>query len=1236
MARSSQNHALSALSRFSAQLRKNEDISVREGSRHGYVRANSGRDVSVRAGKALSTVAPPLFKELSDLKPAERGRLATALHGIWQQQQRVVVKVVSHRMDCSFMLEQVGEVWSRLAHPNIVACSVADTFPASAVTSLPHVAELVPRPTDAEAVLQTWLVLERCDNGSLACVLAQRAALQAAARRAVTASAGPAADGKGSSPAKYIARRLGRFSRPSRGRRRSTETADDGPNTNTSSVAGGDGKGEVTSSAPAEPSLASEASPAGDTSAGEALQSPSPQTQPSPASQPASMGSQQSSLVKQLTALGAATAGEEGAEAGLPGLLSVSEILSIAHDVASGLAYLHSLDLCHGDLRAENVMMQTVVLPSSARSLPTAAGGPGNPGCDVQAADGAGGDGDAGDGGGMSMDPEVPDNAAAASGVELRGGSAGGAIPAHGRTPSGVDDVLVAMYNSGNSDVADPYGGAGGPRRQHTYVSSYAGTMTASVAAADSSAHAWSSSLRHSAGYMSGSTFASTVTTGLAAHATGGVGGVHFRMSGFDPSSVDEKVGLTAPYVSGTAGAAPAPQQPAFGTATSGRAGGSVHGGGGGGGGSHRGGGPGAGGGDGGSVQTRQLPNLLPSPALAPGAAAGGEGSGGPQPAPAADGALVSPFAAHALARTSSLGPRGQGPSGAGAGPATPGMQLGHGGTPFVRKPSTNSLSGNQPNSANDMSAMSKTLSGLTAWPESPQEGRNVSHLSAAGAADRSSVSSGAGGLSRSIAASSLGAATPPRKPTIVGGLKTALTAPDAAARPSPARQPAAGAAAAAGEYPRQGSSPGPLPEPRRDVNDGAASRGLAAASTPAASGGVGPNLALRSVATSGVGGSQAGAAVRFPECSLPDDSRSTGGPAVQAVLARTVATARLPGDPEEILDPAVITPRIIAVHAIDSPITRISSPARSQLVGCSPPEDGLTSGPASGPASRPASSPETDAGSNPATPTAHGVESSDRSRTSVGLVCTIAGRNSRRCSAPPVVALPVIRKVAKLTDPWLSLACLPADIAGGAWSPEAAAAVGAVSGADISHLPPELLLSGRLHPASDVYSLGVLMWRMLSPSGEAPYSKLLPAEVAYKVVACGMRPAFSPVIPEQLRRLVEDCWQSDPAARPSVQQLLSRLADLQPHAAALQRQWRERQTLFGAVATMPISAVAVLPLRGEHNEIAARWAEVAGIRLQRSNSLSWGGAGGRGGAGASGGGAGGPQQQQQQQRRGA
>lgn len=53
--------------------------------------------------------------------------------------QRCVVKVMAHSEACAFMLEQVAEVWTRLAHPHVVACLAADTMLASDAARTSHV-----------------------------------------------------------------------------------------------------------------------------------------------------------------------------------------------------------------------------------------------------------------------------------------------------------------------------------------------------------------------------------------------------------------------------------------------------------------------------------------------------------------------------------------------------------------------------------------------------------------------------------------------------------------------------------------------------------------------------------------------------------------------------------------------------------------------------------------------------------------------------------------------------------------------------------------------------------------------------------------------------------------------------------------------------------------------------------------------------------------------------------------
>ncbi|GIL61019.1 hypothetical protein Vafri_15442 [Volvox africanus] len=221
------------------------------------------------------------------------------------------------------------------------------------------------------------------------------------------------------------------------------------------------------------------------------------------------------------------------------------------------------------------------------------------------------------------------------------------------------------------------------------------------------------------------------------------------------------------------------------------------------------------------------------------------------------------------------------------------------------------------------------------------------------------------------------------------------------------------------------------------------------------------------------------------------------------------------------------------------------------------------------------------------------------------GGACIKAEHQDFCSSGPLVVAAPSVylHRVAKLTEPGVTLARMLAGCAGGPWTPEAVEALGTTSGSDVSHVPPELLLTGQLQPSSDVYSLGFLLWRMLSTTGEAPYSNHRAVEVAYKVVGCGMRPSLPPAVPEPLRCLVEECWQSDPEARPTAYEVLQRVTELQVHAEELQNHWRERHSLFRAVVAVPVSAVAMLPMLREQHEMVERWAEAAGIELRHADA---------------------------------
>jgi serine/threonine protein kinase len=81
--------------------------------------------------------------------------------------------------------------------------------------------------------------------------------------------------------------------------------------------------------------------------------------------------------------------------------------------------------------------------------------------------------------------------------------------------------------------------------------------------------------------------------------------------------------------------------------------------------------------------------------------------------------------------------------------------------------------------------------------------------------------------------------------------------------------------------------------------------------------------------------------------------------------------------------------------------------------------------------------------------------------------------------------------------------------------------------------MSPELLLSGHVSKASDLYAFGICMYELLTdctPFAGVP-TPLLPHEVACQ----GLRPAWPPGLPlcfRQLQRLAEACWAQQPQHR--------------------------------------------------------------------------------------------------------
>lgn len=81
-----------------------------------------------------------------------------------------------------------------------------------------------------------------------------------------------------------------------------------------------------------------------------------------------------------------------------------------------------------------------------------------------------------------------------------------------------------------------------------------------------------------------------------------------------------------------------------------------------------------------------------------------------------------------------------------------------------------------------------------------------------------------------------------------------------------------------------------------------------------------------------------------------------------------------------------------------------------------------------------------------------------------------------------------------------------------------------------IPFMSPELLSSGRMSRANDVFSFGIIMWQMIT--GKQPYEGMAPMQVLFNVVDGGLRPDEPESVPLRYKRLYTSCWHEWPENR--------------------------------------------------------------------------------------------------------
>ncbi|XP_015745389.2 mitogen-activated protein kinase kinase kinase 11, partial [Python bivittatus] len=92
--------------------------------------------------------------------------------------------------------------------------------------------------------------------------------------------------------------------------------------------------------------------------------------------------------------------------------------------------------------------------------------------------------------------------------------------------------------------------------------------------------------------------------------------------------------------------------------------------------------------------------------------------------------------------------------------------------------------------------------------------------------------------------------------------------------------------------------------------------------------------------------------------------------------------------------------------------------------------------------------------------------------------------------------------------------------------------------------MAPEVIKNSTFSRGSDIWSYGVLLWELLT--GEVPYRGIDGLAVAYGVAVNKLTLPIPSTCPEPFARLMTECWQQDPHARPSFASILAQLTVLE------------------------------------------------------------------------------------------
>eukprot|EP00879_Flechtneria_rotunda_P007950 GHRR01008329.1.p1 GENE.GHRR01008329.1~~GHRR01008329.1.p1 ORF type:complete len:1448 (+),score=551.05 GHRR01008329.1:1287-5630(+) len=129
-----------------------------------------------------------------------------------------------------------------------------------------------------------------------------------------------------------------------------------------------------------------------------------------------------------------------------------------------------------------------------------------------------------------------------------------------------------------------------------------------------------------------------------------------------------------------------------------------------------------------------------------------------------------------------------------------------------------------------------------------------------------------------------------------------------------------------------------------------------------------------------------------------------------------------------------------------------------------------------------------------------------------------------------------------------------------------------------IVYMPSELLLTGRMTQATDIYSFGLMMWELIS-SQRAVDEGLSIGQIFYMIAYQNWRPVIPPNCPLGYAELMAACWHEEPEQRPTVQELLRTLQRL--YVAEKQRLTATKAAADAAAAAATAAAVGAAVTTG-------------------------------------------------------